>query len=301
MPEGPEVTILSQFLNSKLKNKTLESINILGGKYKRIGIKNIDKINNKNLKIKTVDSKGKLMWFELSDDTYITSHLGLSGFWSFHKDKSDRLRFTIKKEKKEYFLCYQDPRNFGNIEIVTKDELDKKLSKLADDALKTSFTNKDFENLIEKYLSVSNSRKHQTILKVLMEQDKKDGLVSGLGNYLVPEILYASKIHPSRTIGSLTLTEKNTISYFIRYKTKLSYTNNPTGYMTNFGNFIEKHKDGIFSGKYPDYHTDIKLKKTDQFEFNVYQQKTDPLGNPVEANKELNKGRTTYLVPSVQK
>lgn len=307
MPEGPEVTILSQYLTSKLQNKLLNNINIISGKYKRIGIKGIDKILNKNYKIIESDSKGKLMWIELDNNLdgniYITSHLGLTGFWSFTENKNDRIRIKITnpKSKKVHMLCYQDPRNFGNIEIITKTELDKKLAKLADDALRTEFTNTIFENKIKNFLSVSSARANRPLHKVLMEQRAKDGLVSGLGNYLMPEILYDCKLSPSRTIGSLTISEINSLAQSIRYVVKLSYYYNTTGYMTNFGNFIETHKKKIDKGIYPNYQSTIVLAKTAKFEFKVYQQKTDSFGNHVEANKEMNAGRTTYWVPNVQK
>ena len=71
--------------------------------------------------------------------------------------------------------------------------------------------------------------------------------------------------------------------------------------MTNFGKFIEIHKQKIDNGIYPDYHAEIKLSKTDKFKFSVYQQNKDPFGNMVEKNKEINKGRTTYWVPTIQK
>lgn len=306
MPEGPEVTILGEYLNSKTKGKTVLEITILSGKYKRKGINDIEKINKKKYKIKKVDSKGKLMWFELENDSnelFITSHLGLAGFWSFYKSNNDRIVIKIKNEKndKEYNLYFSDPRNFGNIEIVSEDKLNNKLSLLADDALKCEFTNEEFEEKIIKYLSVSSSRKNQMIFKVLMKQEKNDGLLSGLGNYLTPEILYDCKISPKREIGLLKQEEIHRLAYSIKYIIKLSYYNNFTGYMTNFGNFIEKHKKNIDDGKIKEYHTDVKLKKTDTFQFKVYQQKKDPYGNIVEANKEINKDRTTYWVPSVQK
>ncbi len=64
----------------------------------------------------------------------------------------------------------------------------------------------------------------------------------------------------------------------MRYVTKLSY----------------KHQGGI-----NDYNKSIKVRKSD-FEFKVYQQKSDPLGNPVERTKRKD-GRTTFWVSSVQK
>lgn len=305
MPEGPEVKILSQYLASKIKGKIFQSLEILGGKYKRLGIENLEEIQNKNFKIKEVDSKGKLMWIKLVDNNnnqiYLTSHLGLTGFWSFEEDENDKIQINIKDKNKNYKLCYQDPRNFGNINIYTKNELNEKLELLADDVLNKSFTEEDFENKVKKYLNVSSQRKNQIIFKILMKQEKKDGLVSGLGNYLVPEILYNCKISPTRKIGTLTTNEIHELSKSIKYITKLSYYNNDTGYMTNFDKFVEKHKKGIDKGIYPEFHTDTVLLKTDKFEFKVYQQKKDPDGNPVEANKTINEGRTTYWVPSVQK
>lgn len=303
MPEGPEVTILGQYLTTKIKNNILNRITILSGKYLKKEIKGINKVQNKNYKILNVDSKGKLMWLELENDTYITSHLGLSGFWNFDKSDTDRIRLEITNgaTKEKYLLCYQDPRNFGNIEVLTKNELDKKLLDLADDALKTNFTNKEFEEKIKKFLSVSKTRGKQIIFKVLMNQKKKDGIVSGLGNYLTPEILYDCKISPLRTIESLTTTEIHNLAYSIKYIIKLSYFNNVTGYMTRFYDFIIVHKNGVLNGIFPDFHPTIKIRKTEKFEFKVYQKKTDPFGNLVEANKELNKGRTTYWVPIVQK
>lgn len=304
MPEGPEITMLSQYLLSKLKNRKLVKIEIISGKYLKKPIKNMSSINNKSLQIKNVDSKGKLMWIELEGNNYFVSHLGLTGFWSFKKNKGDRVRITIENEKsgKLYNLCYQDPRNFGNIEIMTnKDDLEKKTDSLAMDALKTEFTNNDFIDKVNIFLKKSSSRKTQKIFLVLMKQNNSDGIVSGLGNYLTPEILYHCKLSPYREVGSLTSDELVLLAESIKRITKLSYYNNSTGYMTNFGNFIEIHKSRIDEGKYPEFHTDVKLSKHDKFEFNVYQKKKDLLGNDVTPDKDINEGRTTYWVKSVQK
>ena len=47
MPEGPEVKVLVNYLNKKLKNQTLEDIEILSGKYQRATTKGaFIKINN---------------------------------------------------------------------------------------------------------------------------------------------------------------------------------------------------------------------------------------------------------------
>lgn len=308
MPEGPEVTILSQFLLTKLKGRIIENIEILSGKYKRNKIKNIDLLKNNKYKIKDIDTKGKLMWFKLknikdSKYIYMTSHLGLTGEWNFENNKNDRIKITIGNEDndKKYTLYFNDDRNFGNIEIYDNvDEFNEKINELAPDALKTDFTDDEFIDMVNKYLKVSSKRKDQLIFKVLMNQNKKDGIISGLGNYLAPEILYDAQISPYRKIGSLTKTELQKLSHSIKYLIKLSYYNNTTGYMTNFGDFIDKHKNGIITGKYPTYHSNIKLKNNEEFQFKVYRQDTDPFGNKVEKDKTINNGRTTHWVPKVQ-
>lgn len=310
MPEAPEVTILSQYLYTKLKNRYMRKINVLSGKYTRIKIKGFDLLNNtKKFKFTKIDSKGKLMWFVLSEldsdnKIYMTSHLGLTGQWSFMKKDDDRLRIKIynNSNSKTYELCFNDPRNFGNIEIYDNfSHLKQKIDKLAPDALKTNFTDADFIEQVKLFLKKSNKRKDQLIFKVLMSQTKQDGIVSGLGNYLTPEILYNSKINPFRTVGSLSNTDLKNIAHSIKYIIKLSYYNNNTGYMINFGSFVKIHKQRINDGIYPNYHPDIKLKQNEEFQFKVYRQKKDPNGNKVENDKTINNGRSVYWVPAIQK
>lgn len=309
MPEGPEVLILSQLLNDKLKDKYIADFKILKGKYTKSEINNIGEFD-KNGKwiIKKVGSHGKLLWFKLRNEKtdeliYMTSHLGLSGFWDF-ESKSPNIVLTIGTygSKEIESLCYTDPRSFGNIDIFAGlYRFEDKIKALAEDALQEEYDADEFMNKYKKYLFFSQTRKDTKIFVALGKQNKKDGILSGLGNYLIPEILYDAKISPFRSAGSLTDDEILTLGNSIKFVTKLSYYNNSTGYMAEFGSFIDVHKKGIDNKLYPDYHTDVKLKKTDKFKFKVYQQTEDPLGNPVEKDKTINKGRTVYWVPKIQK
>ena len=133
-----------------------------------------------------------------------------------------------------------------------------------------------------------------------MSQEIGGGIGSGLGNYLAPEILYRSKISPYRTIDSLTNSDITNLYNETRKTLKLCYLSNHVGYMTQFGDYIEKHKIEVQKGILPDFQRKIKLKKDEQFDFYVYQRKKDPLGNDVIISKII-KDRSTYWVPSVQK
>lgn len=306
MPEGVEITLLSQYLTTKIKGKYITEIEILSGKYKTkkelIG-KDLLKGHIK-YKVTDVDSKGKLLWITMkNNDTtiYLVSHLGLTGEWSFIKEDNDRVRLTVVGGDKKYYLCYNDPRNFGNIEIYDNySKLKTKIDKLSPDVLKTEFTDKEFVEMVKKYVSKNKNRKDNMIYKVLTNQNKNDGIFSGIGNYLAPEILYNAKISPRRSIGSLSDKELLILSHSIKYIVKLSYYNNKTGYMKNFESFIDKHREKINDGYFPNYHTDINL-KNNEFQFNVYRLNKDPYGNEILKDKDIVNGRTVYWVPKIQK
>jgi len=307
MPEGPEVCITAQYLKTKLKGRQITKLEILSGRYSHSKLPGLEHLN-KAYTVKDVSSKGKLLWFSMVDSNnvylYLISHFGLTGGWSFHRSNSDRIKLLVKniKNNKTYNLYYSDDRNFGQLSLTKNiDDLTTKTNSLAPDFLKTPFTSAQFNTQIKTFLSKSKKRTDMILGKVLMNQNISNGLGSGIGNYLMPEILYDAKLSPFRKMGSLTDVEIDRLGISIKRIIKLSYYNNTTGYMSNFESFAETHKLGIISGKYPDYHKDIKFKPTDVFEFKVYRQKKDKLGNKVEQDKTINEGRTTYWVPSVQK
>jgi formamidopyrimidine-DNA glycosylase len=183
---------------------------------------------------------------------------------------------TLSNNKVAYF---SDMRNFGTFKFTTDEELlKKKLKELGPDFLKDDVN----LNLITKY--------KDPVIKILMDQKK---IGSGLGNYLTAEILYRAKISPHRLCTDLSKTDIVNLTYEIKYMVKLAYVNNHIGYMIN----LETEADKIVR---KNYHPDIKLKTTSEFEFQVYRQKTDPYGNKVIGEKIIS-GRTTYWVPAVQK
>jgi hypothetical protein len=69
--------------------------------------------------------------------------------------------------------------------------------------------------------------------------------------------------------------------------------------MRDIKDFVEEHYDGLHKGKYPDYHSEIKITKEHKFMFYVYRQKVDFLGNKVISEKII-KNRSTYWVPKIQ-
>lgn len=307
MPEVCEVCLTAMFLDKKLKNKKITSIKVLSGRYSRNeleGLKDIQK--SLPITIIKVNSKGKFLWFEMknkNDDYYLMNTFGLEGEWGFTKYKHSHIEFTIKSNSgKIQKLYFTDQRNFGTMKF-TKDsnELDKKLSMIGDDLLKTPFTNLQFYHKIKEYLKKNNKRADKPIIKVLMDQTSRSGLGSGLGNYLAPEILYRAKISPHTKIGKLFKNRSKVyrLAKTIKYVVKLCYLTNLFGGSKQFDTFLNNHYQRVIDNKAPNYHKDIDI-GNDEFEFLVYRQDYDLKGNKVKADKIIN-GRTTYWVPTVQK
>jgi len=309
MPEICEVTITSQYLLTKLKNRYITNIKVVAGKYTHqtlVGKELIKKY--KPLKITDVDSKGKFMWITMKSPdgkkVYMMNNFGLTGEWSFKDDTNDRVLFTVEshpndiKKNKKYTLHYTDPRNFGIIQITDNEQtFRKKIDKLAPDLLKSNFSDEEFLDWVNNYLNVSAKRKNVPIVKVLLKQDAKDGILSGIGNYLSSEILYRAKISPHRPIGDLSKTELLKLAETIRYVGKQCYVANITGYMKKLADFIPKHKEKIKKGLLPDYYPSIK--PNEDFAFLVYGRKVDDKGNVVKTDN-IEGQRTTYWVPAVQ-
>jgi formamidopyrimidine-DNA glycosylase len=306
MPEGPEVVIESQYLKSKLKNKTITSVKVLSGRYTHGDLTGSDLFKKgHSYKITDINSKGKFIWFILKDiktdeKIYLANTLGMTGRWGFYNDNSARIRFRVccDKNKKKYNLYYIDPRNFGQINFYSNyDDLKKRIDKLAPDILKSNLSDDEVLNLIDDFISRSGKRKDMNIVKVLMDQTD---IVSGIGNYLVAEILYDAKLSPHNKLDKLNKIKKKRLAHSMRKIVKQSYFNNKTGYMKNYSKFMKDHPSKIYKKIFPNYHPDIKIKSSFEFKFKVYSQDTDLKGNKVK-RESIIKGRTFHWVPKIQK
>jgi len=302
MPEGPEVTIITQYLDQTIKNAEIIEFNVLSGRYTHqelVGYRDI----KFPAKITKIDSKGKFMWFELAltgtnKTAYLMNTLGLTGEWNFEQSEQNRIHIKLQKNGNDINLFYDDPRNFGTLAITTdKKKLDKKLNKLAPDILKSQMSDENVALLITNFINLPhNKKKNINIVNVLMND--QSAIVSGIGNYLVAEILYDAKISPFRDISDLSEKEILILAHSMRKIVKSAYYDNTTGYMKKIENFVKKHKEGIINGIFPNYHPDIGI--SGKFKFRVYKRNADFIGNFVQTDQVI-KGRTIYWVPNVQK
>lgn len=279
MPEIAEVAITAEILKKYLLDKKLLALNYVSGRYIKKDPSGYKKfIKNIPLTVKNIDSKGKFLWFELLDTDnnswYIWNTFGMSGMWSLKEPPYVRAIFSFGNVITAY---YSDSRNFGTFKFSnSKEELDKKLSSLGTDFLKDDF-------------SLKKIKKYKIPIAKLLSDQKKIG--SGLGNYLIPEILYRAKISPHRLGTDMSKKDLKKLKYWIKYVVKLAYMDNHIGYMKNLEDETKKLKKH-------NYHPDIVL-DGNTFKFLIYRQKKDPKGNKVKTDK-INGERNTYWVPAVQ-
>ena len=219
MPELPEVEVVKRSLEKRINNLIIKDIKIndenLRYKVKKEEINQI--IGLKLLKIKR---KSKYLLFFFNKGPVMIAHLGMTGkFFIMNKkkikfktsfyynldnsksSKHDRIVFTFTNKLQ---LIYNDVRKFGFIKIDFAKNLktNSHLCLLGPEPIGKIFNFKYFKNYLKG--------KQRIIKDLLMDQK----FVSGLGNIYVNEILFYSKVKPTRKIDKLRDLEiKKIISY----------------------------------------------------------------------------------------
>ena len=169
MPEGPQVFYMTYELNKKFKNSTIIDFKITGGRYTRHGYPSnfIDFIKNLPSKIKSINSKGKLIWFNIEHNLNIVVVLAYAHFRLKIEPGQEHYYFHIVTNKGTFYI--QDPRNFACIEFKTDTDLLKKLDTRGPSIIDGSLSRKHFIDIIK---SVKPSKE---IGIFLLEQNKISG------------------------------------------------------------------------------------------------------------------------------
>jgi uracil-DNA glycosylase len=112
-------------------------------------------------------------------------------------------------------IYYRDARNFGTLRFcVSAAELNEKLASLGPDLL-------DFENTTEEVFlaAIEKSTQNRNICKFLMDQSK----IAGIGNYILSEGLYRSRLDPFADLVELSITQRRRLFRELREVASTSY------------------------------------------------------------------------------
>ena len=216
MPELPEVEIVRQSLDKKIKQKKVKKV-IVRNRNLRFKLPYNFSLYLKNKKIIKVGRFSKYLIIFISDGSYCLIHLGMSG--TIHivsKKKINKFTNTSfynspylpKKHNHieiifdDFKVVYNDPRRFGFFQIIKNNfELNKRFNHLGPEPFSKTF------NLT--YVLNFFKGRNKDIKSFLLDQK----FISGIGNIYASEILFFSRINPFKKASLLNKKEcKNIIS-----------------------------------------------------------------------------------------
>lgn len=206
MPELPEIAVLSAQMHGEVVGKTVMEVEVLQPKNLNLPVDEfVEKVIGH--RIVSVKARGKWLFVELSDDLFLLINLGMGGdllhyasndilseTYTFKMGLSDGSGFTIK------FWW------FGYIHLVDGDGLKKHkmTGELSLSPLNDGFTLPYFRELLR-------NRRAQ-VKSFLLNQRR----VAGIGNVYIQDILFKARLHPKRTIDTLTEVEIETLYQSMR-------------------------------------------------------------------------------------
>ena len=186
MPELPEVETVINILKPLVVNKTISDYTIF---YNRLIQSDIEDFKNiKNKTILSITRFGKFIFFHLSNNYCLITHLRMEGKFRYLTSKniikSTTLIFTFSDST---YLSFDDTRKFGLMYLTKEEDVKnvKMISSLGIEANNVKDT--DYEKIINKIIT-----KNKPIKELLLDQS----IMCGIGNIYADEILFASKINP---------------------------------------------------------------------------------------------------------
>jgi len=219
MPELPEVEVVKQSLDKKIKFKKINKV-VVRNRNLRFRIPKNFEFFLKNKKINKISRKSKYLIFHLNNNTFFIIHLGMSGTihlvnkknynntnTSFYGSsnlpiKHNHILIFFKKNK----FIYNDPRRFGFVKIFKdKKSIINFFKNIGPEPLNKKFKT----NYIYNYLK----GKKKCIKSFLLDQK----FVSGIGNIYANEILYHCKINPFKKAKNLTKLDIIKMKYFSKF------------------------------------------------------------------------------------
>lgn len=193
MPELPEVETIKRELEKIIIGKKIVDVFVNNAKVIRESTKENFIKELKNIEIKKIIRKGKLLIFELSSGKFLTIHLKMSGQLVYPGNNTkSRLTFKLSDGK---LLDFNDTRLFGELKIVDDFKDLKFIQELGPEP---------FDINIEQFRELIKNRK--TKIKVLVMDQK---IISGIGNLYANEALFKAKIDPRRPTNTLSNKEIN--------------------------------------------------------------------------------------------
>jgi formamidopyrimidine-DNA glycosylase len=192
MPELPEVETIKNELLPHLVNHHITSVTLFWDRLVRQPSVEEFCFRLIGKRITDVGRRGKYLIFNLTSGEALIIHLKMTGSLllksaSAEPDKFIRAIINLDKESE---LHFRDPRKLGVMWLVG--DTSSIIGKLGPEPLEASFTPKVLTQRLAKRIA--------PIKALLCDQ----GFIAGIGNMYADEALFAARIHPLRSGGSLS-------------------------------------------------------------------------------------------------
>ncbi|ARF08287.1 formamidopyrimidine-DNA glycosylase [Catovirus CTV1] len=182
MPEGPEIKLLSEYINKNILDANITNI---------VSLSKNKVIFPKKSKIISVGSKGKLIW--LKTKSYVIHILLRISGWIYNQSHKYTKYILVFDNGEKIYV--DDARKLCIVRVLSYDEHNDAMNELGIDVFSDNFTSDIFYKTLLDY--------NINICAFLMNQY----IFCGIGNYIKNESLYLSKINPKRKTSSLTESE----------------------------------------------------------------------------------------------
>ena len=272
MPEGPEIRLAADRVESALANRKIEIIDFAFAHLRPFERRLSGRV------VTSVDTRGKAMLTRFENGWTIYSHNQLYGRWFICErgqtpQTNRQLRLALHNDRHSVYLY-----SASDIDVIKTNQLKEHpfLARLGPDILSE---NPSVDDVIQRLQSRSFCRRQLGAL--LLDQ----GFVAGLGNYLRAEILTLAQLHPVKRAADCTPAQIGRLARLIIRITRRSYR---TRGITNPPSLVTRLKaEG--------------LNKREQYRFNTYG-RVGKACHYCGTNIELNTcgGRKMYFCPGCQ-
>ena len=202
MPELPEVETVRRTIGPLVVGRTVVAVEVRRRDLRRAVAPGFERALLGRA-IVSAERRAKYLLLRLDDGLAWIIHLGMSGrLLHLSSDTTDgevRHEHVVVRLDDGAKIVFRDPRRFG-LMAVADPESSPLLAGVGPEPLdRVLFTG--------EYLAALRARTRRSIKDVLMDQH----VIAGLGNIYVKEILFLSRIRPTRRIARLTRAECDAI------------------------------------------------------------------------------------------
>ena len=192
MPELPEVETIKRELERAVLGKKITEVKIHNPKVIKQPKPEIFSKGLKNITIKNILRKGKLLILELSSGQSLVIHLRMTGQLIYPGDaRQSRVSFRLSNNR---WLDFNDRRLLGELRLLDDWTSLRFIKELGPEP---------FDLTVDKFKEMLAGKKTK-IKPLLMDQT----FIAGVGNLYAVEALFRAKIHPHRSVSSLSNKEK---------------------------------------------------------------------------------------------